>query len=1666
MASGSPGGNWKHSAGGGSARPRSTSRRSWQPGGSEPATPAGRRRSRLGRFLLAGTIVGGLTALLVLIILWWWPARYPVLVAVGPNPVGSLALPENVAGANVAAALAGWSDGANRPKLAAPAADTTDRDAWARHLDPDAKSVVLYFAAHGGADPSGPFLWFVPPDARAPADDHKLRVKEILDRIAGARSGKPTLLIFDATAVPASWPHGMLFNDFARALKELDAEIARIDGLVVLCASDEDQRSWVSEEWKQSVFGHFLLEGLRGAVGSPGDRITAAQLFDYAREEVGRWAQANRDEKQTPVLLPRDSGKDRARKIELAAAPPEGYQKPPLPDAHGPVPDDLRAAWEAAEQLANRRPAPDTADPTAWREYLDLLVRWERLVRLGGDPETVKRRVTVMAEQLRAGPSAAEPVCLPAAIPAARALGFRAPERDEKGFNLLWDPPQGTTRADEWRKRVAPDPVREPARRTGAAEQVLARVLDLPTPEVLRTADEVLAVADGPRVGAAEAHFVRMLHRHLDEPKRRPGEDLLRKAIKLRVEAEAVAWVGGLGPGEYPYSEQVYRWVKGPVEEGDRARRKGEDLLFHSDPASWSRAEGEFFPEAERHYANARSGAAVIARALAARDRILARLPYYARWAAAARTGPALPQAEVDKLLAHAEAAAARAHKIAELAATPEPGRVGELKTLAEEADREFEALVKAFDVQAAALTNEVQTANWHALDNALTVPFIPARDRVKLLGFARYVSHQLAIKSEQPAGTPAPPPAAQELARRQGRMALAVLGESSADLRQMVETPKPHAWWESYREAGDRIGKRFRALAADARAEAAKAKAVPELRHTAPMLARAAALARVADPAAPLDAGESPPAAEQRFWRHYFLLWQAERAIADGWADVAPTDRPEEWYARRAARLFVESAEGLIRGSEPNLSPDEVNRRLADCRKAAGLMPVVLDPSVPPAKELTDVRSWEFGFTVRSPGPVGYPVYWLEPPGPRFGKLDVKELGRKLEDGLSGPGAEATHRVRFEGVPRGEDAPEPGRLVTTVLYRGHRYQNLTRVELAGTPTLDWRYLPPRGPAAFAVMADRGMIAGAVTLLIDHSGSMLEKVPGGDRVRLDEVHDALRRVLDDLPENTILTVAVFWGDGSAQRVEPVRGATKVAWKGTANQKDEVLKAVKARAVNPNANTPLADSVAQVLSPTRRAEFWPDDASGVRTLITLTDGVDNWAKGNAGTVIRNALLRGREDTAFHLILFAMADNEVQAARAQYQVLKDAVPFNDEGRTPPEVWDQGVKDADTLARLLKNAMLPRILYQRDLAGGGDKRVDRVQVFLPGEGLYRSSRGLGQGTYNLYGLKNPQRLQLDPGDRVILQARQRGGEIELFIPPTAFNTAEVKRLPRATNKGRGGDSGVHLTVPGFRLVADATASKFGACDLNLTATLEPIGGSPAGRVLAVQRPTVPWFEVEYADGKKSPEPGLKPCLRVVNRPGLVAPAWDLTVAQWDVNRPGAIGGNVRKPAVTGYWFGKLPAPAGTIPVDLRKPHEAAGRTPRVRAVEVLDVSVEEVEPGDAGDPAELPKGTYLTVRLKYPGPGQLVFLRPGALKGTNQPFALYEQHLYFDAQQKYTARFGPLDRDELNTAVDLDLFTLADLKGAAEGTYQATVQIIDRPLVDHPVPDDLTRVKPADR
>jgi hypothetical protein len=185
-----------------------------------------------------------------------------------------------------------------------------------------------------------------------------------------------------------------------------------------------------------------------------------------------------------------------------------------------------------------------------------------------------------------------------------------------------------------------------------------------------------------------------------------------------------------------------------------------------------------------------------------------------------------------------------------------------------------------------------------------------------------------------------------------------------------------------------------------------------------------------------------------------------------------------------------------------------------------------------------------------------------------------------------------------------------------------------------------------------------------------------------------------------------------------------------------------------------------------------------------------------------------------------------------------------------------------------------------------------------------------------------------------------------------------------------------------------------------------------------------------VNSTDGKDG-DAALRKSLTITNRSGLVAPAWDIHFAGWDHNVADKL---VRRPAITSFWIEGYPAPAGRYSLDLNN-LAAAGKEGDVLADGLpVERPVFTFEPPVSKD---LPEGEYLTIRLGYRDPTKPVLLRPGKLKGTEQRFKLHELHQYYEPVGRYTVQFGPITPADKNAPVELDLFSVSDLRKRADDT-----------------------------
>jgi hypothetical protein len=606
------------------------------------------------------------------------------------------------------------------------------------------QTVVIHVSMHGAVDGSGaPCL--VPPGASPRNSDTWLPVADLLAAIRDSDlpDSLNKLLILDCSRMRSNWNLGLLDNGFSDRLPEVVAR-ADVPNLAVLNSAGPGQVGWASADLRGSVFGHYLRLGLAGAADAPeeggdGDRrVSLHELHHYLRHHVGRWAVQNRGERQQPMLLPVHAPDFHvAWSLRTRRPPAEPGGTAPSPNADA-VPTDLESLWREYERLAALR--PERFDPVAWRDYQHRLLWLEQTVTAGEAYRAAMLRARhelprlankieeqatgdwnqgsgVRNQRSGGGPTA----------------GRRSPvtgDRSLTGHTLPLAEFLGTLEpavAADLRAMLAQfrqSPSRESL--TEALDSIDRRAGEDRPATTLDTLDEV--------------HFLRLLRRppaslRLGEPQ------MLRRILAIRELAEAAA---------VPADERTHLWIRGHLDAGDRARRTAEDRFFAGDANV-----GSLCDEAEKQYAEARTRAEAVAKALAVRDRVWAELPWLAQWLADPRASfvvrPSVRTSDdtdsgapvSDALLSDDESdrtllrLVQDAHDLNHLLARPpavEHGAPSEDLPFAgrvEEVEQQYRQLRRLYDEQCTRLLEErtpsVETLR--GLEAVLSVPLLPGRN-------------------------------------------------------------------------------------------------------------------------------------------------------------------------------------------------------------------------------------------------------------------------------------------------------------------------------------------------------------------------------------------------------------------------------------------------------------------------------------------------------------------------------------------------------------------------------------------------------------------------------------------------------------------------------------------------------------------------------------------------------------------------------------------------------------------------------------------------------------------------------------------------------------------------------------------------------------------------
>lgn len=351
---------------------------------------------------------------------------------------------------------------------------------------PGKDTLVLYVAGHGIAEDGTAYLLcsdFLRQDAPG-----RYPLSELIREIE-AFPADLKLLILDAGRLPYDARMGVLVNEFPRLLEDVLKQ-QRDPRLWVLSANRVFEASHVSSSARQSPFGYYVAEGIRGGADRDGNaRVDLAELADYVRQGVSQWVgrESGGRESQTPQLLQAGVGsvsapplltltpvprqlagteKALARGTEgqpeatptaepktaednpgaAAALKPAAKQEPAAkqqaaePTSPAPAPELQEArrllaqAWAAQEAFRRRADAgtwlPADYAPHLWREYQETLLGYEQRVWAGQAFEAKEIAASLQKEVLPLA-DALRDAAVPAGVARGTVLGRLAEARQQ-----------------------------------------------------------------------------------------------------------------------------------------------------------------------------------------------------------------------------------------------------------------------------------------------------------------------------------------------------------------------------------------------------------------------------------------------------------------------------------------------------------------------------------------------------------------------------------------------------------------------------------------------------------------------------------------------------------------------------------------------------------------------------------------------------------------------------------------------------------------------------------------------------------------------------------------------------------------------------------------------------------------------------------------------------------------------------------------------------------------------------------------------------------------------------------------------------------------------------------------------------------------------------------
>lgn len=262
---------------------------------------------------------------------------------------------------------------------------------------PDGNMFAIVVTARGLVDKGSAYLLVGDSRPNDPSTWVKLEdlfagiAEKLAERKSGGAVADRVVLFLDATRGPDLWDWGLVGHTFANRCRTLAGQFVD-EGLAVVLASGEGQRSWVDPRRGRGLFTSAVALSLSGSGDEDGDgTITLGEVERFTKNQVAAQAKTIWAAEQIPELVTPE-----------AADWPVIKQYPdttPLPEnlvEMDGIREDLDRQgelWKRHQQLSGRRQSPVTTDPVTWAAIEKRLARLADLILAGRGYQEERRRL-------------------------------------------------------------------------------------------------------------------------------------------------------------------------------------------------------------------------------------------------------------------------------------------------------------------------------------------------------------------------------------------------------------------------------------------------------------------------------------------------------------------------------------------------------------------------------------------------------------------------------------------------------------------------------------------------------------------------------------------------------------------------------------------------------------------------------------------------------------------------------------------------------------------------------------------------------------------------------------------------------------------------------------------------------------------------------------------------------------------------------------------------------------------------------------------------------------------------------------------------------------------------------------------------------------------------